>query len=170
MKATSTLLPSEAFLSHSSANRVFVERLCRELHRHGIRFWYSTRNIAGAQQWHDEIGAALSRCDWFVLVLSPESVKSKWVKHELLFALNDSRYERRIVPCVLKKCDSNRLSWTLSSFQSIDFSESFEQGVRDLLQVWSVGYKPHPAPPADAATVNKSRRPRKKTKRKESRS
>jgi hypothetical protein len=40
-------------------------------------------NIRGAQQWHDEIGTALKRCDWFLLVLSPQSVRSMWVKHEL---------------------------------------------------------------------------------------
>jgi hypothetical protein len=39
-----------------------------------------------AQQWHDEIGAALRRCDWFVLVLSPHTVESIWVKRELLFS------------------------------------------------------------------------------------
>ncbi len=141
MKAAAATLPSEAFLSHASANRTFVERLCEELRRHGVPFWYSTRNIAGAQQWHDEIGAALGRCDWFVLVLSPESVRSKWVKHELLFALNNARYEKRIIPCLFKKCDVDKLSWTLSSFQFIDFSKSFEQGMRALLRVWLLGYK-----------------------------
>lgn len=162
MSAVAALLPSEAFVSHASANRPFVETLCQELARHGVPFWYSTRNIAGAQQWHDEIGDALGRCDWFVLVLSPESVKSRWVKHELLFALNNSQYERRIVPCVLKKCDINRLSWTLSSFQFVDFSTSFEQGMRALLRVWSLGYKPLAAEPKPAGKSRRSRKSRRK--------
>ncbi len=158
------MLPSEAFLSHAAANRAFVEKLCAELRRHGVPFWYSARNIAGAQQWHDEIGEALGRCDWFVLMLSPESVKSKWVKHELLFALNDARYEQRIIPCMLKKCDINKLSWTLSSFQLIDFSKSFERGMRALLRVWSLGYKRPPPPPAarSASKPGHGRRPRRK--------
>lgn len=58
------------------------------LKRHGVPVWYSRVNIRGAQQRHDEIGAALRRCDWFAVLLSPHSVRSMWVKRELLFALS----------------------------------------------------------------------------------
>lgn len=84
-------LPREVFLSQSSRNRRFAGMLAGDLRRHGVPVWYSETNIVGARQWHDEIGAALERCDWFVVVLSPASVKSRWVKQELLFALNDAR-------------------------------------------------------------------------------
>ncbi|MCU1266776.1 MAG: hypothetical protein JWM21_3094 [Acidobacteria bacterium] len=73
-------LPKEVFLSNSSLDRVFVSGLAEMLRRHGIPVWYSQTNILGAQQWHDEIGAALKRCDWLVVVLSPNSVESVWVK------------------------------------------------------------------------------------------
>jgi TIR domain-containing protein len=159
--APASLLPSEAFVSHSSADRAFVERLAIELQRHGVPYWYSRRNILGAQQWHDEIGQALTRCDWFVLMLSPNSVKSQWVKHELVFALNEKRYENRIIPCVVRKCDVNKLSWTLPSFQFIDFSKSFEQGVRALLKVWSIGYQP--PPPAGRSTRPAKRKSRRRS-------
>jgi hypothetical protein len=139
LKAKAATLPSEAFISHSSKDRAFVEKLCAELQRHGVAYWYSTRNIRGAQQWHDEIGSALRRCDWFVLILSPDSVRSRWVKHEVLFALNNSRYEKRILPCVLAECDIDHLSWTLSSFQFIDFTGPFADGMRALLRAWSFG-------------------------------
>jgi len=34
-------------------------------------------HIVAAKQWHDEIGNALSRCDWFIVVLTPDSVRSQ---------------------------------------------------------------------------------------------
>lgn len=40
---------------------------------HGVPIWYSDAKIVGARMWHDEICAALRRCDWFVLVLSPDA-------------------------------------------------------------------------------------------------
>ena len=95
----------------------------------------------GAQQWHDEIGAALARCDWFVLVLSPHAVKSEWVRREVLFVLNDPRYTGRIVPLIARKCDSKKLSWTLGAFQHIDFTKSFTSGCRELLLIWGKGYR-----------------------------
>lgn len=134
-------MPKEVFLSHSSRNRRFVDRLAVVLRDHGVPVWYSRTSLKGAQQWHDEIGAALARCDWFIVVLSPSSVKSKWVKRELLFTLREDRYEDRIVPLLHRKCSSDTLSWTLSSFQSVSFLGSFEDGCRELLRVWGIGFK-----------------------------
>ena len=123
----------ELFLSHASPNRRFVERLARALKERGVRFFYSKRHIVGARQWHDELGDALARCDWFVLVLSKASVKSIWVKRELLFALEASQYRDRILPVLLEKCAADKLSWTLSAFQHIDFTDSFDDGFTALL-------------------------------------
>lgn len=111
------------------------------LHSHGLRTFFSQKNIKGAQQWHDEIGAALARCSWFIVVLSPQSVASEWVKHEFVYALQDRRYRRRIVPILYKTCDFRNLSWTLSSLEYVDFRKDFNQGCRDLLAIWKLNYK-----------------------------
>ena len=134
-------LPKEVFLSHSGRDAPFARRLAGMLRDHGLPVWYSPTEIVGAQQWHDEIGAALGRCDWFVVVLSPNAVKSEWVRRELLFALNERRYQDRIAPVLLRNCNIRRLSWTLSSFQHVDFRKSFPQGARQLLRVWGKGYR-----------------------------
>lgn len=136
------MLPKEVFLSHSDKDRPFAASLARVLRRHHIPVWYSRSNLVGAQQWHDEIGAALKRCNWFVLVLSSNSVKSDWVKHELMFALNNRRYKGKIVPLLLKPCKYTKLSWTLSAFQTIDFTQKKADGYRALLTIWGLDYKP----------------------------
>ena len=51
-------------------------RVADELRRHGVRTWHSDHNIRGAQQWLDEIGKALERCDWFIVILTPAAVES----------------------------------------------------------------------------------------------
>jgi len=132
--------PREAFLSHSSKNATFANRLVEVLRAHGVRAFFSPRHILGAQQWHDEIGAALKRCDWFLLVLSPQSVASEWVKKELVYALQKNPYRNRIVPILYKKCEADQLSWTLSGFQWVDFQRDFHEGCRDLLRIWGVEY------------------------------
>lgn len=134
-------LPREVFLSHSARDRRFAGRIARVLRRHGIPVWYSHTNILGAKQWHDEIGRALARCDWFAVLLSPHSVKSLWVKRELVYALNEARYDNRIVPVLYKPCAHANLSWTLAEFQFVDFIDDFDQGCRSLLRVWGLGYK-----------------------------
>jgi hypothetical protein len=98
--------PTEVFISHSSKNASFVSRLNGVLTEHKVKSFVSKANIRGAQQWHDEIGTALERCDWFLLVLSPQSVRSMWIKHELVYALQASRYR-----------DASSLSFTSSAIK-----------------------------------------------------
>jgi hypothetical protein len=136
------VLPNEVFLSHSSLDRQFANDLAAVIRRHGIPVWYSQTNILGAQQWQDEIGAALQRCDWFAIILSPQSAGSMWVKRELSYALQQNRFENKIVPIAYQPSDYDRLSWTLSLFQMVDFSRTPEAGYVDLLRVWGLGYQP----------------------------
>ena len=132
----------EVFLSHANANQQFADKLVAMLQRHGVPVWYSRINIVGAQQWHDEIGEALQRCDWFVVILSPESVESMWVKRELFFALSEKRFENKIIPVLYQPCNVKKLSWTLlSSFQIVDFTTSYEEGCQQLLRIWGMGYR-----------------------------
>jgi hypothetical protein len=133
--------PREVFLSHAHQDRTFASRLSETLRRHGVPVWYSRDRIQGAQQWHDEIGRALNRCDWFAVLLTPSAVHSDWVKRELLFALQKKRYQKRIVPLLRRTCHYDRLSWTLDSMQRIDFTAEFDAGCRALLRVWGIGYE-----------------------------
>ncbi len=133
--------PAEAFLSHASQDRVMAVRIAETLQRHGIPTFYAPQNILGAQQWHDEIGAALARCDWFLLLLSPDAVNSKWVKRELRYALRKDRYDGKIVPISYLPCDYESLSWTLDDFQRVDFTGDFSEGCRELLRVWGVAWR-----------------------------
>lgn len=132
------MAPAEVFLSHASADARFVRSLADALQRHGVRVWYSATHIRGATQWHDEIGAALTRCDWFAVILSPKSVKSMWVKRELLYALQEERFANRIIPILHKRCNVQSFSWALSAIQFVDFTQSFDDGLNSLLRVWHI--------------------------------
>lgn len=129
--------PKEVFLSHSSKDRKFVVKLASLLRTKRIRYWYSATHIKGAKQWHDEIGRSLKRCDWLIVVLTPNAVRSRWVKHELLFALRANRYNERIIPLLRRKCRYEKLSWMLPGFELVDFTKSFASGCRQLLATWN---------------------------------
>lgn len=133
--------PTEIFISHSSVDHPFATRIGDVLEAHGLPYWYSRRDIVGAQQWHDEIGKALARCDWFLLILSPAATASKWVKRELSYALQEDAYEGRLVVLDYQPADPKKLSWTLPGLQWVDFQHSFEDGCRELLRVWGRGYR-----------------------------
>jgi hypothetical protein len=149
--------PKEVFISHAHTDRSFLNRLCAVLRAHGISHWYSKAHLIGAQQWHDEIGNALARCDWFIVVLSPAATKSEWVKRELVYALNEARYTGKIIPILLVPCDYTRLSWTLGEFQFVSFANDFDEGCKSLLKVW--GRKLEKNKSAKPGKLPKTRRP-----------
>jgi TIR domain-containing protein len=140
MSRQRNVAPDEVLLSHSSKDVRFTRRLRNVLAKHGVGSFLSKEHIRGAQEWHDEIGEALKRCDWFLIVLSPHSARSKWVKHELIYALQANRYRGRIIPILYKTCDPDKLSWTLSAFQWIDFRKDFPGGCKQLLHIWKLEY------------------------------
>lgn len=130
------------FISHASKDRKFVERLTGVFQAHRLKCWYSTRHIAGAADWHDEIGKALSRCNWFVIVLTPAATKSKWVKRELLYALDRDAYDKRIIVLAYKRANDKKLSWALKQRQWVPFNRGFDQGCKALLKIWGKRHRP----------------------------
>ena len=131
--------PKEVFLSYSSLDCEIAEKIVELLRRHGVPVWHGPSSIRGAQLWLDEIGDALERCDWFVILVSPNSMKSKWVRRELHFALDEDQYDKSIV--VIHPGNYRKFSWTFRSYQFVDFTEDFEKGCRALLRIWGIGYQ-----------------------------
>jgi hypothetical protein len=121
------------FLSHSSHDRRQAARIARFLDANGVEYFYSKHHILGAEQWHDELGTALRRCNRFALLLTPNAVRSRWVKHELVFALQAPEYRNRIAPLLFEPCSEKKLSWTLPNFQHIDFRRRFDEACVELL-------------------------------------
>jgi hypothetical protein len=133
--------PKEVFLSYSSLDWRIADEITRLLQRHDVPLWDSRSSILPGHDWYDEIGRALRRCDWFVILLSPNSINSAWVNRELVFAMSQERLKSRIVPIVISAYNDDELSWSLVSYQLVDFTEDFEKGCRALLRIWGIGYQ-----------------------------
>jgi len=129
--------PVEVFLSHSSKDRELADRVVALLRDVRVPVFYSPAHIHGAREWLKVIGAALERCDWFIVLLTPNAVDSMWVDRELQYALIEPRYRNRIIPLLGKPCNYEKLSWTLKLFEIIDFAD-FKAGSRKLLATWGL--------------------------------
>jgi hypothetical protein len=82
---------SKLFISHSTSDRKFVEdKLAGLLKALGFDVWFAENDIKTAEQWERSILAGLESSDWFVLVMSPRSAKSEWVKDEVNWAIEET--------------------------------------------------------------------------------
>jgi len=136
------MLPKEVFLSHSSKNTDVAVSVAGTLRNHGVPVWFSPTSILSAQQWHDEIGKALRRCDWFIVLLSRAAVESQWVKSELVYALRHNQYNDHILPVMIEACDYEELSWTLGNFQMVDLNADRKEAFTRILRTWGLGFDP----------------------------
>lgn len=93
------------FISHASQDDPFVEDLRRALEDHGRRVWVDSRNLRGGETLRPEIRRAIQEAAGVIAVLSPETVKSAWVRREVEMAQQVAAQRRedgyRVVPLLL---------------------------------------------------------------------
>ncbi len=85
------------FISHSSKDKEFVEKLNRSLRVAGVRVWYASEDLLPGQKLRDQIKKAINSFDKLLLVLSPNSMGSNWVTTEIRDARDREREENRQV-------------------------------------------------------------------------
>lgn len=108
----------KVFMSHSGIDKPFVERLAGDLRtRESIDAWLDKWEILPGDRIATKLEEALSSASIFLLILSPESVNSKWVSYEKdvwltqlieeeIRAKQESRTpNRRLIPVLYKDCE-----------------------------------------------------------------
>lgn len=80
-------MAKDIFISYSRRDQEFVTRLASDLNEQVSGVWFDQSAIQMGQKWHDEIMDGIRECNVFIVVLSPDSVESKYVQEEVNKAL-----------------------------------------------------------------------------------
>ena len=103
--ATLQKLP-RIFISHSHLDNNFGVELAQDLRRvlgEESAVWYdNSGGLHGGDSWWDKIVTELAAREVFIVVLSPDAMKSKWVRREMDTALNE---DKKIVPLLWRACE-----------------------------------------------------------------
>jgi len=97
-----TGIMTQVFVSYSRKDLDFVERLAEDLKAAGLEVWYDLSGLDGGTRWGREIQSAIQQSQFFIVVLSPNSVESDWVEKEFMYAYH---LKRKIVPLLYQPCD-----------------------------------------------------------------
>ena len=85
------------FISYSSKDQDFAERLYADLQSKGVRCWFAPEDLKiGEKFWH-RIDESIRLYDKLLVVLSQHSVQSEWVEREVMAALEKERQQKRVV-------------------------------------------------------------------------
>lgn len=79
------------FISYSTKDQEFAERLFSGLQNKGIRAWYAPHDLKAGQKVIEQIEKGIKVTDKLLLILSENSINSKWVKTEITKAYKKSK-------------------------------------------------------------------------------
>jgi uncharacterized protein YjbI with pentapeptide repeats len=71
------------FISYSGKDDDFARRLYADLQDHGVRCWFAPHDMQGGKKLHEQIDTAIRMHERLLLILSPNSINSEWVKTEI---------------------------------------------------------------------------------------
>lgn len=102
------------FISYSTKDQEFADRLYADLQNKGVRCWFAPHDVQGGKKLHEQIDEAIRRYERLLLILSPNSMSSTWVETEIRNARRRERVEgkRVLFPVRLASFDALR-GWKL---------------------------------------------------------
>ncbi len=135
--ASSLTNPKKVFLCHAHKDKpLFAEPLARGLKNHGVEVWIDEGSIKPGDSLMDKISQGIWECDYFVVLLTPNSIDSKWVNLEISLAFTEFKEEAdKIILAIFGSCV---IPGYLRSFLSVDFRKFFGFGLKELLMIFNV--------------------------------
>jgi len=124
--------PPKAFLSYSTADQRLAERLAQDLTNSGIQVWWARWEIKPGDSLRRKIDEGIEGAAYFMVLLTPNSLKSEWVQTEL-----DAGMVRRIegscrlIP-IIHKLRTDEVPITLRGLRWVKLDD-YDAGIRELV-------------------------------------
>jgi hypothetical protein len=83
------------FISYSTKDQDFAERLYADLQAKGVRCWFAPHDIQAGKKIHQQIDEAIRIYERLLLIMSDHSMSSEWVKTEIANARQREVREKR---------------------------------------------------------------------------
>jgi|SRR5450432_343967 TIR domain len=91
----------KVFISHAQSDRGFARRLAGKLEGAGHQVW-ADWNVLPGDNWASLAGGAIGKADALIALVSPDALRSDFVKREWEYALGQERFRDSLIPVQLK--------------------------------------------------------------------
>jgi hypothetical protein len=105
------------FISYSRKDTDFVRKLAGDLESAGYDVWWDITDLRGGDDWVRVIPEAIKSSQYFIVVLTPNSIESDWVRKEYTQALT---LRKKIIPIMLVQCS---VPFALNTINFVNFSD-----------------------------------------------
>jgi hypothetical protein len=121
----------KVFISHTTADKPFVRRLAARLEKSQFQVWFDEHDLIAGDPLPERVGKALQAAKVILVVVSKESVASKWLRYELNVATDRMiKGECRVIPVVI---DETPLPAEVIGLLYADCRKGLAQGLPSIL-------------------------------------
>lgn len=118
------------FISYSRKDEDVMRRIVGFLRNQGFNVWVDNEKLVpGTTVWEEEIEKAIRSASAVVVVLSPDSKQSVWVRREISFA---EGFRKRIFPILVAGDEDSSLTLRLITSQYVDIRQNEKAGLNAL--------------------------------------
>ena len=127
----------QVFLSHVKSDGDWARELSQQLSAAGLRVVDPFNELLPGDNWSLKIGRALDESEAMIVLISPEAVKSDWLRSEIQYALGSEKFQNRLIPVEVEPTDD--FPWVLRHLTWVggDPAEAGRRIVKILEQVGS---------------------------------
>jgi hypothetical protein len=112
----------QVFISYDRSDEAFAKALSSQLSKRGLSVWSANQEVLPGDNPWLRVGEALKKSRAMVVLISPDSMRSEWVRREIEYALGDPNYQGRVFP--VKVRPTNDMPWILRKFKTFDGKQS----------------------------------------------
>lgn len=131
------------YISYSRDDSFIANQLARDLELRGLTVWYDNNLLQAGTNWRDTLDRAVRNCQALILIVSPQSIQSDYVRQEVNIARQS---DKRIIPLLFNRSYASEL---LNDFQlerfhapSILTVADYEKVVNDITSQLRQNLKP----------------------------
>jgi SH3-like domain-containing protein len=139
---------AQIFLSYSRKDIDFARKLAGDLEKAGYDVWWDITDLRGGDDWVRTIPAAIAASKYMIVILTPDSIESEWVRKEYTQALN---FRKKIIPIMFIPCS---VPFALNTINFVNFSAGeYEENFKNLLSPLEFSGKPPEVTPFNRTTA-----------------
>jgi hypothetical protein len=145
-KGKSTFL-WDVFISHSSSQKPLVRAIVQQWRGLGLRVFFDEDTIKPGDDIITELDRGCERSRHVVLLITPESLASRWVDSEIkrVMYLDPAAWQRRLIPILLEAVPTSRIPLSVRRLSRTDLADPATRRGQYHLLLKSLGI-PDPLP------------------------
>lgn len=123
-------------ISYSHKNAKDARRLATDLQEEKFNVWLDEKEVLIGDSIHTKVEEGVTDCDYLIVLFSPDSIVSSWVKEEMNAARSREKESHRVIllPVALAGVNTLELPTLIKDRKFAEISPKYETGFQEIVK------------------------------------